>query len=252
MVVLIKTGLFDDTEADFVLPLQLNRFITQQESLANAEELNNSETLYNGEHVQDNGEQAQLISSSEVLARNAILEEQKLEELIEKTKEAAYSEGYAESISHVKTKYSEQLEKVDSTVKTINETLLTYLKKNEHVVASIVFEAVCKIIGEELADRSKSILVVEKTISTIDKDRISEILISQDDFNLIENLNKDLSSDGVVFESAVNQFIFKADPEIKHGGCRIKLIDGYLDASVDGQLKILSKSLKAKADDLVR
>ena len=247
MIVLIKTGLFDDTESDFVLPLQLNRFITQNESLASTEELNNSEDPLNGEHVQ-----AQLISTSEEALNNAILEEQQLEDLIEKTKEAAYNEGFAESISDIKTRYGEQLEKIELTVKNINDALLTYLKKNEHVVASIVFEAVCKIIGEELANRSKSILVVEKTINAIDKDRISEILISQDDFNLIENLNKDLSSDGVVFESSINQFIFKADSEIKYGGCKIKLIDGYLDASIDSQLKILSKSLKAKADDLVR
>lgn len=247
MVVLIKTGLFDDSESDFVLPLQLNRFITQNESLASAEELSNSEDSLNAENVQ-----AQLISTSEEALNNTILEKQQLEDLAEKTKDAAYNEGFAESISEVKTRYSKQLEKIELTVKNINDELLTYLKKNEHVVASIVFEAVCKIIGEELASRSKSILVVEKTINAIDKDKISEILISQDDFNLIENLNKDLSSDGVVFESTINQFIFKADPEIKHGGCKIKLIDGYLDASIDSQLKILSKSLKAKADDLVR
>lgn len=250
MEVLIKTGLFDNSQSDFVLPLQFGYTTTTNDVVDSPEESDGSEDTSKG--VSSEYPSTQLSSTREDTESNVLLEEQRLEELIAKIKEDAYRDGYAESILDVKAKYNEQFEKIDSLIAIINEALPSYLKKNEPVIASIVFESVCKIIGEELANKQKSISVVEHTIRAIDKDRIQEILISQEDFNSIENLNSELSSDGVVLESVINQFIFKADPEINYGGCKIKLIDGFLDASIDGQLKALSKSLKAKADDLAR
>lgn len=250
MDVLIKTALISDIQMDFMLPLQFGYSKSKNEEILSADELSDLQNTSNNS-VNDEYHSTQLSSESEDAMSSALLEEQRIEKLITKTKEEAYKEGYAESISDVQVRYSEQFEKIDSLIKSINEALPIYIKKNEPVIASIVFESVCKIIGEELANKSKSILVVEKTINSVEKDRIREILISQDDFNAIESLNSDLSSDGVVLEGNINQFIFKVDPTIKFGGCKIKLIDGYMDASIDGQLKALSKSLKAKVDDLV-
>lgn len=249
MEVLIKTGLFDDSQSDFMLPLQLRYTSTASDVVISPDEVNGTEDDSNSAGAEPIP--IQLNTISEESETNKLLEEERLEELVEKIKEEAYRDGYAESLLDVKARYNEQFEKIDSLIVSINEALPSYLKKNEAVIASIVFESVCKIIGEELADKSKSISVVDNTIRALDKNKVREILISQKDFNSIENLNKDLSADGVILENVIDQFIFKVSQEINYGGCKIKLIDGFLDASIDGQLSNLSKSLKAKIEDMV-
>lgn len=247
MEVLIKTGLVNVSQSDFILPLLFNSE-PKNEIAASTGESSDAEVAPNS--AISDCLSTQLTTESEDASRMVLLEEQRLEEDIAKTKKEAYQEGYDESILDVKLRYNEQFEKIDALIKAVNDALPSYLKKNESVIASIVFESVCKIIGEELANKSKSISVVEQTIKAVDNDKIREVLISQEDFNSIVNLNNDLASDGVVLESTIDQYNFKVDREIKYGGCKIKLIDGFMDASIDGQLKILAKSLKAKADDL--
>lgn len=250
MEVLIKTGFFDDSQSDFILPLQLRYTSTASDVVIGPDELSSTEDAPNAadpEHIP-----IKLNTISEESENNKLLEEKRLEELAGKIKEDAYRDGYAESILDVKARYNEQLEEIDSLIVSINEALPTYLKKNEPVIASIVFESVCKIIGKELADNSKSISVVNSIIKELDKNKVREILISQKDFNSLENLETHLSSDGIMLENLFNKLTFKVDPEIQYGGCKIKLIDGFLDASIDGQLNVLSKSLKEKTEDLAR
>lgn len=247
MEVLIKTGLVNVSQSDFILPLLFNSK-PKNELAVSTGESSDAEAAPNS--AISDCLSTQLTTESEDASRIVLLEEQRLEEHVARIKKEAYKKGYDESILDVKLRYNEQFEKIDALIKVINDALPSYLKKNESVIASIVFESVCKIIGEELANKSKSISVVEQTIKAVDKDKIREVLISQENYNSIVSLNSDLSSDVVALENTINEFVFKVDPEIKYGGCKIKLIDGYMDASIDGQLKILAKSLRAKAEDL--
>ena len=179
MEVLIKTGLVNVSQSDFILPLLFNSK-PKNELAVSTGESSDAEAAPNS--AISDCLSTQLTTESEDASRIVLLEEQRLEEHVARIKKEAYKKGYDESILDVKLRYNEQFEKIDALIKVINDALPSYLKKNESVIASIVFESVCKIIGEELANKSKSISVVEQTIKAVDKDKIREVLISQEDF----------------------------------------------------------------------
>jgi flagellar biosynthesis/type III secretory pathway protein FliH len=237
MEVLIKTTELDEEQHVFLLPLK-DRDIKNKE-------LDDDFKL---DEIADPS-----ITDEDVDSLNSFEEDNKKdddyekEKFYEELKVKAYAEGYSEGLEEVALKYDQELEKIDLLLSSINDAIPEYLIKSEAVIASIVFESVCKIIGAALIDKTNVLELIKHTINQVEKEKIREIYISQNDYALICNLGEDLTENSSVAMARIDGFKFKVDPMLKIGGAKIKLIEGLIDASVDGQLEILAKSLKTKA-----
>lgn len=251
MDVLIKAALSENSENNFLLPLAGRSVVDAEHS---SEEVM-VDVGNEGAEDSDIDVEASMVAYSELQMEAEevapALDQAKLDELVESAKEEGYRDGYNESVLEVQSKYNEQLETFDSLLSALDDVVPEYLKKSETVIASIVFESVCKIISAALADRSQSLEVVRNTIKNLDQKSVREVLINQSDFDVLEALKKDLTTESELVGS-LNQFVFKVDQTIQHGGCKVKLVDGYLNATIDSQLEVLSKSLIKKAEELTR
>lgn len=243
MEVLIKVALIEDKDSIFFLPLtnSFKSYDLIKDEPFKLESMNISQDEYSSEKSPIEIKE----SIQEDLSNLRLLEDMKAE-----IQEGAYQEGYQAGLVEVKEKYNSQFEQLSSLLVNINDALPEYLKKSESMIAVIVFESLCKIIGQVLADKSRAMDVVANVIRGLEKEKIREIYISQIDFDTIDNLGSDLAADKVALENYMDQFTFKIDPEIRLGGCKVKLVDGFLDATIERQLNILSKSLAKKADEL--
>lgn len=246
MEVLIKTALVDDVDSTFFLPFTkaVKNHVVIESEQNNPIKLDSSNTS-----LDEHSPTKLAVETNESIQEN-FSNKQLLEDMKAEIQESAHREGYEEGFVEVKEKYKEQIEQLSSLLVSVNEALPEYLKKSESMIAVIVFESLCKIIGEVLADRSKAIEIVANVIRALEKEKIREVYVGQIDFNNIENLSSDLAPDNVALKNIMNQFTFKIDPEIRLGGCKVKLVDGFLDATIERQLNILSKSLVKKADEL--
>lgn len=255
MEVLIKSSLFEGNDSTYLLPqvtltseylgVQTDSYIDSEISIGGSSKVKEFDT-----NQDEKIEQHEYHVAAENLAEQPfdieLSNEQHLEELRHISQQDGYKMGYAEGLTEVKGNYKAQCDRMDLLLTTINDALPNYLENNKVVIASIVFESVCKIVGKILAENSNSLNVVKHTILSIDKEEIQEIYINENDLNVIEKLKADLASDNFMQKSDIDQFKFKLDSNIKYGGCKIKLIDGYLDASIERQLKMLSNSLIKK------
>lgn len=245
MEVLIKTALFEDGHSVFLLPLEKLPISSQEGNReVKSIDLNENHAVFE-EHPT-----VTLDSHNQDIDSDFASEEKYFEELRVKIQKEAYQSGYSEGLAGVKAKYDEKFERIDSLISSINEALPIYLKEKEFMIASIVFESVCKILGQTLTDKEESITVVLNSIAGIDKEKIREVFISQSDFDAISDLSTAVTADEVVLNTRIDQSLFKVDASIKLGGCKVKLVEGFLDATIDSQLLTLSKSLTAKAHDL--
>ncbi|MFV1922185.1 MAG: FliH/SctL family protein [Methylotenera sp.] len=246
MGVLIKAKLTDDLHSDYLLPLQ--SFNKEPE----VEDLHQDSGISDSSNTHELTEELNVIDDEQSYLNNNEIEKAQtltqleLDEIKQNAREEAYREGYEQSISDVMAKYSEQLEAFDSVLNSLNNAIPEYIQKSESVIAGIVYESVCKIIGKALINQSKSLEVVKQTISELDIQKIREVYINQSDYDAIEDLKKSFPSD----KEPINLLEFTVDPTIHYGGCKVKLVDGYLNASIDKQLAILSTILTKKVEEL--
>lgn len=195
---------------------------------------------------------------SEVIAEDVAAEalapsinQDEIDALKKIAKEEGYREGYQEALEDVKSQYTTKLETLESIASSLNDAVPDYLKQSEQTIAAIVFSALSKIIGDTLSDQTKSLAIVKETIRALDYQEIREVLVSQSDFDAIQSLADDFladaQSDTGTHLAALN---IKPDPTITLGGCKVKLMDGYLNATIQNQLDALANALTAKVESL--
>lgn len=242
MEVLIKTALLHEEQLNFLLPLK-------------GVEVKNKQLEVD---VKLDGTSGLIVTADDVDSLNKYEEDTQKkdddferEKIFEELKVKAHAEGYSEGLEEATLKYVQELEKIDLLLSSINNAIPEYLIKSEAVIASIVFESVCKILGAALLDKTNVVELIKYTINQVEKEKIREIHISQSDYSLICSLGKDLAENKSAGQTRIDGFKFKVDPTLKIGGAKIKLIEGFIDASVDRQLEILAKSLKTKATTFV-
>jgi type III secretion protein L len=167
----------------------------------------------------------------------------------EELKEVAYQEAYSRGLSDIKDKYDHLFTKAHSVVDGIKAAIPEYVKKNELIIASIVYEAVSKIIGTTLVDKDKSLEVVANIVGGLERNLIQQVYISPKDFESLKELQELSSLDNVGVGLSSVLELLKMDGNIKLGGCRVVLRDGSVDASIDSQLHMLKSSLANKANE---
>ena len=132
--------------------------------------------------------------------------------------------------------YSAGLRQLEELTHNLNRSVERSLEESEDTMVAIVFEAVCKIVGDTLASREGVAAVVGETLRHI-RGRSSLIIrVNPADMELIEE-----SADfGVASDTD-----WRADDAIPMGGCVVESEYGTLDARIDTQLNQLKRVLLA-------
>ena len=250
MGVLIKAALANSCQNDYLLPVQpLIKDALVDDVYPDQKIIDSSDVLEITEETHAINEEPDYVNKHEKEEVQP-LTQLELDEIKNNAREEAYRLGYEQSVSDVNIKYKDQLEAFDSVLMALNAAIPEYIEKSEAMIAAIVFESVCKIVGEVLINQSKSLEVVKQILIGLDIKKVREVFINQSDFEAIEDLKKNFSLDKEPSDLAINQFEFKVDSTIRYGGCKVKLVDGYLNATIDEQLAALSKILTKKVEEL--
>lgn len=215
--------------------------------------VDDDETL--GEVETDNPKQEELVPSEEQV--------QELEESIRKTVIAELEEKYAgelnDKLATVKNEASEEAYErgVIDTEKRFEESLpeieekLTRLDKllnkisefnfytedrdNEFLV-EVIFESICKIIGEKTITKAQVLNVINYSINQINENLSISLYVSPIDFDLIGGEVKNS-------ERPLQKINILPSENIELGGCLIETDEGVLDARLDTQLHELKQLL---------
>lgn len=145
-----------------------------------------------------------------------------------------YDEGYSEGKAEGQLEYAE---------KTMDVVLgsLDSLSELEHKIVNVVIESVKKIIGE-FDPEEVSVRVVKNTLAAVRGENRVTVRISQDDEKAVREALADylISSDG-----GSGYIEVLGDPQLKHADCVIETSLGIIDGSLNSQLNILERVMKA-------
>ena len=149
---------------------------------------------------------------------------------------AGYQAGIEAGDAQGREAYSAGLRQLEELTHSLNRSVERSLEEGEDMMVSIVFESVCKIVGESLATREGVAAVVGETLRHIRGKSTLIIRVNPLDLELIEE-----SADfGVASDTD-----WRADDTIPMGGCLVESEYGTLDARIDTQLNQLKRVLLA-------
>ena len=120
----------------------------------------------------------------------------------------------------------------------------SYLRKSEKRLVGIVMAAVTRILGEfddvELATR-----MVRRLIDEAEEEGGIRLRVSPAQAKAIAQTARELQA---AFPGARTIEVI-ADPEVADGACRMQTELGFVDTSIDGQLRALREALETYGDD---
>lgn len=172
-----------------------------------------------------------------------VIDEERLLKLAEEARLEGYAQGTQNAKSDVADEFDESISRLKDILKSSQQSIQEYVAGSEKLIASIIFETVCKIIGDRLAsyDGCKEYLL--HVIRNVHRDDIVTIKVAPQDYALL----MDKMSMDVDLKSQLSALNLEPDRSIKLGGAVIQLKEGLVDARIDEQLELLAHSLKEMA-----
>jgi len=147
--------------------------------------------------------------------------------------------GFAKGEAAGREKYLQAAETLRKLVETTNAAVADTLAAAEEVVGAIVFEAVCKIVGDKLMTAEGIRAVVAEVVSRAKRDEVISLKVCASDLG---RLQAEASSDHVLGTLAL-----EADDSVELGGCIVQLKGGYLDGRIETQFRAFAESIKEAA-----
>jgi len=102
----------------------------------------------------------------------------------------------------------------------------------EDVVVEIVYESVCKIVGEQLVSKERARAIVGEIASKYDEGQIISVRVSPEDYRILMD-----SDDDFIDSAYLKKIELRPDDRIEYGGCMLETHSGNLDARLEVQLK---------------
>ena len=164
-----------------------------------------------------------------------------LQEVEEKAINDGFAKGYEQGLNEASSEYSELLELFNQLLVEGRNSISSLSKDTEVLIGSIVFESVCKILGQLVVTKEGCESAVMEVIKQVKQSDILSIKVSPRDFKLLGEFKSNVTAN---FEGLDNDVVFEPSSNIELGGCVLKLKDGYIDGSIKTQLAIFSESIK--------
>ncbi len=174
---------------------------------------------------------------AELIIQNAY---ERANSIIEEHKQKGYEEGYNNG-------YQEGKKNSDVLITEANEIKSKYLQERSRVLNSIesdvinlVIEICEKILSKNLQDDEENILsIVLKGLDSLNNSDSITVIVSEDDFNIVEMSKDRLLSMG----SLIENIKIKKDVKMEKGDCVIETTNGSVDVGLKTQLEELESVL---------
>jgi flagellar assembly protein FliH len=179
---------------------------------------------------------AQLRESEEALQSARLRSERDAEE----HKAKAYAEGLELGREDGRRAGFEEFDKKAKALAKVIESISLFerqlLDSAEDKLVETVMEAVCKIVGDFVANESLVLTAVNHALNRVKGGKVGRIRLSRGDYHVISQLSAaDLGE--------LDLIEFAPDDSIKVGGCVLESDAGTLDCRLDVQLEQLKKLL---------
>lgn len=169
---------------------------------------------------------------------------EKLEILERNAANDGYKKGYAKGESDAQLKYAEAVNQFQQLTDVGQASIALMLKDAETLIGSIVFEAVCKIVGEQMVRVDGCHQIILQVIKNTLDDDILAIKVSPSDFTLLQLSRKVTDTESASVTDKLTNLPIEADPDIELGGCLVELKDGRIDGRIETQFRIFAQSIK--------
>lgn len=167
-----------------------------------------------------------------------------LQTLEQKAAQDGYQQGFAIGETGGMRTFSESIQLIRQLVEKGQASVTGVLEGAEALIGAIVFESVCKIVGERLVNRDGCKQVVSQTIkSVLDRDIIT-IKVSPRDFDKLQYADAEVGDAGSEIGGRLADLPIKADGSVELGGCLVELVDGRVDGRIETQFRIFAQSIK--------
>lgn len=157
------------------------------------------------------------------------------------SEKTGYENGYAEGLIQGEQVQTKQLQRLRDLTESIKSALGEQIVGLEDLIVEIVFESVCKIVGNACIERNAVIAMVREAISKVSGREIVAIRVSPEDLSFLTK-NKQLLLEGA---EAHEPFNVVGDDRVMLGGCLVETSGGTLDARLEIQIQALRESLLA-------
>ncbi len=167
--------------------------------------------------------------------------------LRETRREEGYVAGYQNGIeagrqaacSAADKKVDERLVIIDEMLQQLRSTFDGVLANAESIIAAIVFEAVCKIVGRELASVEGATAAIRQIIERVGADACVTIRLAPSDFAWLQG--KGLHAGALPASLAQ---VIAEDPNVVLGGCLVTVANGEIDGRIETQFRNFAQGLK--------
>lgn len=165
---------------------------------------------------------------------------------IEELKQLAYEKAYAEGLAAGKSEAGKQaaleVQKSLALIKKVEQEFETqcntYMAGMDKVISAIVFEAVLKIIGNDIQHASHRADILRQVITQYDYRHLVQILVNPADIKAIKEAVQ--HADGVLAEL---DGLFYPDSSVSLAGCRMVFKDAIVNTDIKKQLQAFAEHL---------
>lgn len=167
------------------------------------------------------------------------------EEALSALEDTARREGYAAGSTAGEreglAKYAEALATLDALIRSANAGVAAAVAEAEELIGAIVFEAVGKIVGAQLATPAGARAVVAEIVSRVKREDLVAVKVSAADLARLRG------AAGEANVAALDALPLEASDAVGLGGCLVELKGGRLDGRIETQFRAFAQSLKEAA-----
>lgn len=171
------------------------------------------------------------------------IEAKKRAALLEEARQQAVRDGFEKGLNEgreaARCEEQESLAAWSSLLASGRAEVSGVLEEAETLIAAVVFESVCKIVGRQLPSAEGCSAVVREVLSRVGREEVLAVRISPADYAMLESASENaIQIEGVSFEP---------DERVELGGCVLSLKAGSIDGRIETQFRQFAQSLKDAA-----
>ncbi len=160
---------------------------------------------------------------------------------IESIAEEFYNKGIQDCMHNMEEDYGSTTKALMTACEEINQVRETILNNSMKEMQDLVFAIAEKIIRFSITEQDTTIQkTVEDAIRSAVKSDEFVIQVNPDDFQTINSKSAELINS----LSGLENIVFKADPTVERGGCKVESSNCTVDASIDIQLEMIKDKIK--------
>ncbi len=154
--------------------------------------------------------------------------------------EEAYLQGKEEGQQEIRLQFESSLEMLAKGIEEVSRLRATLLQNSTQDMLRLVLSIARQVIHSEVSlNRELILTTVEKALRAAVRSDHYHIKVHPDDLALVTEKKP-------LFIASINgleSITFEADPQIAQGGCQVESELGAVDATIDGQLEEIRRTL---------